>query len=407
MKALRNFSRIIIAPVFIFSGFVKAVDPLGSAYKFTDYFEAFGMDFLIPIALPLSFLLCITELVIGLSILMNVTMRFMSWALLVFMSFFTVLTFISALTSPVSDCGCFGDALILTNWQTFWKNVIFMLPTLVVFYGRKRFRPIAPLGSEWGIVVLFIALGTGISIYNYNNLPAFDFRPYSVGTHIPSAMEIPEGAAVDEYETTFIYAKNGEEQEFAIDNIPYTDTTWKYVDRKTVLINKGYVPPIHDFTISTLTGQDITDSVLSNPDWSVLVISHNLEKADEDGLKEVSGFVSGLAKSGVEIYGLTASTSDAINQVMSATQINFHTTDEVTLKTIIRSNPGVLLLKDGVVVSKWHYNNVPGVEDLEKGILPLAMQTQTQKTKRTGIGFYLLLLTTVFSLLSLIVKVSD
>ena len=177
MKAVRNFSRIIIAPVFIFSGFVKAIDPLGSAYKFSDYFEAFGLDFLSPMALVLAVMLSTTELIIGLSIIMGVLMRVTSWALLIFMSFFTLLTLLIAITNPVSDCGCFGDAIILTNWQTFWKNIVFMVPTLILFYGRKRFRPIGSIGAEWGIVTLFIVTGISLSLYTYRNLPVFDFRP--------------------------------------------------------------------------------------------------------------------------------------------------------------------------------------------------------------------------------------
>ena len=407
MKALRNFSRIIIAPVFIFSGFVKAVDPLGSAYKFTDYFEAFGMDFLIPIALALSFILCITELVIGLSILMGVTMRFMSWALLLFMSFFTILTFISALTSPVSDCGCFGDALILTNWQTFWKNIVFMLPTLIVFYGRKRYRPIAPLGSEWGIVTIFILISVGVTIFNYRHLPVLDFRPYSIGTHIPTDMVIPDDAAVDEYETTFIYGKDGEQQEFSIEDIPYTDTNWKYVDRKTTLISKGYEPPIHDFTITTTDGYDITDSVLSNTDFSLLVIAHNLEKSKEANLAKTAELAAKLKEQGILVYGMTASSSDKIRAVENETDIDFHTTDEVTLKTIIRSNPGLVLLHNGLIVNKWHINTAPTVEEIENGIFVSALTYQTGRTSRTAIGFYLLLLVSVFSVMMLSLRSGD
>ncbi len=409
MKVFRNFSRIIIAPVFIFSGFVKAVDPLGFTYKLADYFEAFGMDFLTPLALVLAVAVCTIELVIGLNLLMGVLMRVTSMALLIFMSFFTILTFIVALTDPVTDCGCFGDALIITNWQTFWKNIVFMLPTLVVFYGRKRFSPITSMAGELGITILFILTGVLLSVYTYRNLPVIDFRPYKIGTHIPSSMIIPEGAPLDEYETVFIYAKDGEEKEFAVDAIPYTDTNWKYIDRKTTLIKKGYEPPIHDFTIATHSGQEITDSVLSNTAYTLLVVDYDLEKANLDGMEAVNELVAETNKIGVLTYGLSASTKETADKVLKDIPLNFnfHTTDEITLKTIVRSNPGLVLLKDGVVVDKWHYNNLPYPEEIKENILSMSLKHQQKIKKSTTIGFYLLFLVALVSILILIVKTND
>ncbi len=409
MKVFRNFSRIIIAPIFIFSGFVKAIDPLGFTYKLTDYFEAFGMDFLSPLALVLAVTVCTIELVIGLNLLMGILMRITSTALLVFMSFFTILTLIVAISNPVTDCGCFGDALVITNWQTFWKNIIFLLPTLVVFYGRKRFEPITSMAGELGITILFVLTGVLLSVYTYRNLPVIDFRPYKIGTHIPSSMVIPEGAPLDEYETIFIYAKDGVEKEFAVDAIPYTDTNWKYVDRKTTLIKKGYEPPIHDFTISTHSGQDITDSVLNNSAYTLLVIDYDLERADLDGLEAINELVEKTNEIGVMTYGLSSSTRETVSKVLNdmSMNFNFHTTDEITLKTIVRSNPGLVLLKDGVVVDKWHYNNLPDPETVKDNILSIALEHQQKIKKATTIGFYLMFLVALFTILILIVKTND
>jgi uncharacterized membrane protein YphA (DoxX/SURF4 family)/peroxiredoxin len=409
MKTLRNFSRILIATVFIFSGFVKAIDPLGSAYKFSDYFEAFGMDFLAPLALFLAVVLSTAELAIGLSLLMGVVMRITSWALVIFMSFFTVLTLIIALTNPVTDCGCFGDALIITNWQTFWKNVLFMVPTLIIFYGRKRFRPIASLAAEWGVISVFILAGILISVFSYRNLPMFDFRPYKLGTHIPSAMEIPNDAPVDEYETIFIYAKDGAEQEFAVEDIPYSDTSWKYVDRKLTLLKKGYVPPIHDFTVSTYDGIEITDSILSNTNYSFLVVAYNIDKSNTQGLGKINSLAEKLKSKGINFYGMTASNAKSVQEVISAQNLNFifHSTDDITLKTIIRANPGLVLLKDGVIVDKWHYNNIPEASEFEKGILSTAIKSQYSKLSRTTLGFDILLLISLLSVLALLIKSGD
>ncbi len=406
MRTLRNFARIIIAPVFIFSGFVKAIDPLGSTYKFSDYFEAFGLDFMMPAAFILGILLSTAELLIGLSLLMGMLMRVTSWALLVFMSFFTILTFIIAVKNPVTDCGCFGDALILTNWQTFWKNIILLIPTLIVFFNRRYFEPFTNKHSEWGIAILFTVIAVGLSVVTYNNLPFMDFRPYKVGTHIPTDMTVPEGAPVDEFEAIFIYEKNGEQKEFSADNIPYQDTSWKYVDRVTKLVKKGYEPPIHDFSLTTIDGEEITDSVLNDKGYSFLVISHKLEKANLKGLKKVNSFVEKLGDR-AKVYGMTASNNSVIDETDSQIGFNYsyHTTDEITLKTIIRSTPGIVMLKEGTVVSKWHYNNLPEIE--ENDLLSFALKYREKNSRKWINGFFIFGLAALMLFLVLIARVDD
>lgn len=406
MRTIRNFARILIAPVFIFSGFVKAIDPLGTTYKFTDYFEAFGMDFMAPVAFVLAILLITAELAIGLALLLGVLMRITSWALMIFMSFFTILTFILALTDPVTDCGCFGDAVILTNWQTFWKNLIFMVPTLIVFANRRMYRPITSVVNEWGIAVLFILTGIILSVVTYMNLPFIDFRPYKVGTHIPTAMEIPEGAPVDEYEAFFIYEKNGEQKEFSATDIPYNDTNWKYVDRRTVLVEKGYEPPIHDFSLTTLDGMDVTDSMLSDPGYSILIISHDLQKASDKGLKKVNDFVASLKDAPVSIYGMTSSTNAIINEMGYTYNFNYayHTSDEITLKTMIRSNPGIMLVKDGTVIGKWHYGNLPELIENKEHLLSMTLLDRESKKTKFVNGFFFLALVGIMLFLVLLVQ---
>ncbi|MBN2485592.1 MAG: DoxX family protein [Bacteroidales bacterium] len=406
MNNIKHIARLIVAPVFIFSGFVKAIDPLGSTYKFSDYFDAFGIGFLSPMAFVLAILLSSAELVIGLNLLFGNLMRITSWALIIFMSFFTVLTLIIALTDPVSDCGCFGDAVILTNWQTFWKNIVFMLPTLIVFYNRKKYKPTTLLHKEWGILFLFASVAVLISIHNYNNLPALDFRPYKIGTNIQKAMEIPEGAAKDEYETVFIYQKGEEKKEFAIADIPYQDTAWKYADRIDRLIKKGYEPPIHDFTLVTTDGEDITDSVLNNPGYSILVVAYNLEKSSNKGIKAVNLFASEAKKLGANVYGMTASTGNTITQAAQKYNFpyDFHTCDDITLKTIVRANPGVLLLKNGTIIGKWHARNLPELKPDNTDFISVAL-SYLQRNKSLWVrGYYLLALASLMFLLFLAVK---
>jgi uncharacterized membrane protein YphA (DoxX/SURF4 family) len=406
MNSIKTIARLIIAPVFIFSGFVKAIDPLGSTYKFTDYFDAFGMSFLSPLAFTLAILLSTAELVIGLNLLMGTLMRITSWVLLLFMSFFTVLTLISALTNPVTDCGCFGDALVLTNWQTFWKNIILLVPTLIVFLNRRKYKPFPNIVSEWGMVILFFGIGVVLSVYCYRNQPLLDFRPYKTGTDIRSSMIIPEGAEMDKYESYFIYEKNGEKKTFSATEIPYTDTLWKYVDRKDKLIKKGYESPIHDFTISTLDGMDITDSVLTDSGYSLLVIAYNLEKTNVEGLKKVNSIATKISRMGAKVYGLTSSTDDAINKAYQKYNFsyNFHTCDEIALKTITRANPGVLLLREGIIIGKWNFRNLPAISSTDEKLMALSI-SDLQKTQSNWVkGFAIIFILMFVFLLLLFTK---
>jgi uncharacterized membrane protein YphA (DoxX/SURF4 family) len=391
MKTIRIVARLIIAPVFIFSGFVKAIDPLGSTYKFTDYFTAFGFDFLNPLAFALAIILSTAELTIGLCLLMGNLMRITSWALLVFMSFFTILTFISALTNPVTDCGCFGDALILTNWQTFWKNIALMVPTIIVFINRNKFKPLTNIIAEWSYLISFIFIGVCVSIYNYRNLPALDFRHYKIGTNIPSSIIIPEGAEKDSIEYVFIYERNSIKQEFTLDSLP--DSTWSFVDRKDKIIKKGYVPPIHDFSLTTLDGNDITDSVLSDPNFSLLVIAHDLNKSSDAGLKSTDAFAKKMIERGVKVYGMTGSTRNDIDKYVNKYKFcfDFYTCDETALKTVIRANPGILLIENGTIIAEWHFRNLP---EIENSVNPLSVAITNLYQHKSGyvIGFYLMLL---------------
>jgi len=223
-------SRYILAFTFIFSGFVKGVDPLGSAYKFGDYFMAFGLNFLEPFALPLSFILCAAELLIGLLLLFKVKDTLAIWGTFLFMAAFTPLTLVLAIYNPVSDCGCFGDAIILTNWETFFKNLPLFAASIFLLKYRKRINPVFPSVYSHIIALALLVISFIPSIHGYLNLPLIDFRPYSIGTNIQEAMSFPEGAPVDEYSTILYYEKDGIVKEFTQDNFPWQDTTWKPID---------------------------------------------------------------------------------------------------------------------------------------------------------------------------------
>lgn len=368
---LKHVARILFGLTFVFSGFVKGIDPWGSAYKFTDYFNAFQMPWLTSLAFALGILLAAAEFFLGVAMLFNFFTRIVSWFALAFMVFFTGLTFVLALTNPVTDCGCFGDALVITNWQTFYKNVVLLALAIFIFIQRKNFRgknaPVLSFAFTGMTMVFYFYLVT----YSYNHLPIIDFSPYKVGVNIPDAMKIPEGAPKAIYENNFIYKnlKTGEEKEFAEADIPWQDTlNWKFVKAKdAVLVQKGYTPPIHDFRIETPEGEDIKDFFLYDDNYTFILIASNLKKANREGMKKAASLATQAKSKGYHFIGLTSSSPDSFEAFKSETGANFDffNTDEISLKTIVRSNPGLIVLKKGTILKKYHFNDIPKPEELE------------------------------------------
>ena len=360
-------ARVIFGLVFLFSGFVKAVDPLGTAYKISDYLEAFSLTSLDFLAFPASLLLIATEFTIGFNILFNVHLKASTWIASLFMLVMTPITLYLAISNPISDCGCFGDAIVMTNWQTFYKNVVLCIILAIIALLQNHTRPWLSNWGAWIVTLLPILISFGISIYCYNLLPIIDFRPYKIGNNIIEGMQIPEDAPLDKYETTFFYEKDGVEQAFTLDNYPAEDSTWTFVRQESKLIEQGFVPPIHDFSIITEDG-DITDLVLEDAGYTLLVISHKVEKASTKNIKCVKSVISNAKKAGANVIWLTSSYSDDIEEFKTKFEINdtFGATDDITLKTIVRSNPGLVLIKDATVIEKWHHNSLPTKEKLNQ-----------------------------------------
>lgn len=387
-KSLFLFSRVLVGVVFIYSGFVKGVDPLGSTYKFNDYFNAFNFEWATSFSFILSVLQSLAEFVIGVGILLNLKIKQSTWGALLFMMFFTPLTFVLALSNPVHDCGCFGDALILTNWQTFWKNVILLIPTIYLFVKRSKSNNVMGCYEQWAGLTISAVIMTLLLSYSYKHLPVLDFRPYKIGTHIPEKMSVPDGAPVDEWESLFIYAKDGVENEFDIKNLP--DSTWTFVDAKHILKKKGYEPPIHDFSIVSQEGDDITDLVLASDNYSFLLIAYNLEKYDYTNHENIETLINFCNENGYNFYGLTASPNQDIDEYLENCNayFDFYNTDEITLKTIVRSNPGLVLLKSGTIIDKWHNNDIPEIDELKSQLTASSILKQKKKAD----NFYILLL---------------
>ena len=371
LKMIVNLCRIIVAVTFIFSGFVKAIDPIGTQYKLQDYLGAIGMAGILPnwTLLAVAVFLAAIEFCIGIFLLFAIQRRLISKLTVAFMAFMTMVTVWIVVADPVKDCGCFGDALHLTNTETLIKNIVLLVCSLIIMYRPLAMFRFVSKSNQWIVTnytIVFILVSSGLSLYY---LPIFDFRPYHIGVNIPRGMEIPKGAKLPQFKTTFIMEKNGQRKEFTLDNYP--DASWKFIDSKTVQTSEGYIPPIHDFSITdNKTGLDLTNSVLSHKGYTFLLIAPHLETADDSNFGDIDRLYEYAQSYDIPFYCLTASTTKAIKRWVDLTgaEYPFCITDEAVLKTIIRSNPGLLLLKDGTIINKWSHNNLPNEAKLSRPI---------------------------------------
>jgi hypothetical protein len=373
MRIIKQIARIIVGITFIFSGFVKGIDPWGSAYKFVDYFVAMGLDWFNWTAFPLGVLLAFVEFAIGVGLLFNIYLRLNSWLAFIFMGFFTALTLWIALYNPVTDCGCFGDALVISNWETFYKNVVLIILTWIVFANRNNMPRILPeyLSKISGAVTVLLYLIA--ALYSYNHLPIFDFRPYKTGVNIPEAMSIPEGAPQPQYENIFYYKnKNtGNIEKFTEDNYPWEDTlNWEFNNLESVLIDKGYEPSIHDFTIETPEGDNIIDFFIYDEEYVFMLIAYDLKKSNTKSQQKINKLAEWAMEQGYSFICLTSSLPDDSQKFAQEhqTPYEFFNCDEITLKTIIRSNPGLVVIKDGTILAKYHYNDIPAPLEFQENI---------------------------------------
>ena len=350
--------RTLLGVVFIFSGAVKAIDPLGTVYKIEDYLKAFGGFFsdLLPLAEVAAWALIITELLLGMCMVMNVRTKWTSWIALAFYCVMTPLTLYIALTNPVSDCGCFGDAVVLTNWQTFWKNAVLIVLAIALVALRKHVRQLWSGWMELVIVATSLAAVLSFMTWTIQHLPVIDFRPYKIGNHLPTLMEYPEDAEADVYEFSFVYEKDGVEERFTLDNYPKGDSTWTFVRQESKLIKKGYEPPIHDFEVLNADYEDLTWEILESEEPTILVVMYDLKKADKKQMAKVEA----LLGDGDKGYILTGSgTDEIISFSLEYPTLSdcICTCDPVTLKTIVRANPGVIVIQNGVVIDKYNVRN--------------------------------------------------
>lgn len=369
MKAIRLVSRILIGLVFIFSGFVKGVDPLGTTYKFEDYFYAFGMETWAPWAQSLAIIMIAAEFIIGWALVIGVKIKPAAWGLLLFMVFFTILTFYLALEEPVKDCGCFGDAIILSNWGTFYKNLIIMVPTLIVFFNRKKYNPLFCCKAEWVVVLAGVTLIVGIQLYSLRHLPIIDFRAWKVGSSM-----INENAASPKSYVTYRNKKTGEEKEFLSTNYPWDDSVWmskwEFVTSRVEETEKAE----NEVKIDHLDGYEVTDDIIKNPEYHFLLIMYYVDKANTESMEDINALYEHCNKNDISFIALTASLRSSIRKFKEKNnaEFEFYNADDISLKTIIRANPGLVLMKNGVIKGKWHHKDIPSFKEFEEEFLAKA-----------------------------------
>ncbi|MBI4946854.1 MAG: DoxX family protein [Bacteroidetes bacterium] len=366
MKFIIQLFRIAVGLLFIFSGLIKANDPLGFSYKLDEYFEVFGTEWMKPLSLSISIFMCALEMLLGFMLLIGSRIKLTLWLLLLMILFFASLNFYSGYYDKVRECGCFGDFIVMTPWQEFRNNIIMLVMTIFMMIKSSYIRPLFGKIIENILMVIAIIKCIGFPLYTYNYLPIKDFRPYAIGKNILEGMKLPENAKTDSIVMTFIYEKAGKQIELTQDQIKTIDSTYKFVDRKDKVVREGDKPAIHDFSITSVDGNDYTEQILNYPGYCFFLVCYDLEKTDKTVFGKVNDFTKLCKQDSVPIICLTAS-SEQIESFKKATgsTIDFYLTDGTQLKTMIRANPGLMLLKKGTVMDMWHYHSFPSYSDVK------------------------------------------
>ena len=362
MKFLTQIFRISVAILFVISGFVKLNDPLGFSYKLQEYFspDVLNLTFLAPYALIFSFLIVVFEVVVGVFLFLGFKPKFTLWSLLSMILFFTFLTFYSAYFDKVKDCGCFGDALKLTPWESFFKDLILLILIVVIFIFKDFIKPFFNTSITNLVATLSLISSIFFGFYVLRHLPLIDFRAYRIGDNIITNMSIPPNAPKAVQEFKWKFKVNGNEEVF-ITNGSYPEVNGDYIGVETRIIEEGYQPPILDFSIES-DNENLTETYLAK-DKLLIIVSYDLNTANIDGLKKLKEFTDDAISKGYTVIGLSASGIIDKNRIKSNYGFNFefYLCDEKVLKTIVRSNPGILHLNKGTVIQKAHWNDIEDI----------------------------------------------
>lgn len=376
-KALLNLLRAIVGLLFIFSGLIKANDPLGFGYKLQEYFEVFHIAFLNDYATVFAILLCTIEIVLGALLLLGIRSRNVASGLLLTIIFFTFLTFYSAFFEVVTSCGCFGDAIPLTPWQSFSKDIVLLIMILYIYKKRAEIMPLisSERAQNW-ILGFIVLISLGFGLYTYNFLPILDFLPYKIGNNIPSLMIMPPGAQQDVYQITYTLknkstgeTKSLTDKEYLSSGI-WKDKNWEITgDPESKLISKGFEVKIKDLKITDSQGTDYNAEILENPYYNLVIVAYDLSKTDLIGIGNLNAIAINAAENfNIRTVFLTSNSvqdAEAFSKKNKLVMEIFYA-DAIPLKSMVRANPGVLLLKNGTVINKWHFRNLPSYDELSK-----------------------------------------
>ncbi|QNL50048.1 DoxX family membrane protein [Olivibacter sp. SDN3] len=369
------FSRIFVGCLFIFSGLIKANDPIGFGYKLQEYFEVFHLIAFQNQAVMWAILLCSLEMVLGILLLLGLYGKKVALGLLILILFFTFLTFYSAFFNVVTSCGCFGDAIPLTPWQSFSKDLILLVFIGIIFYFREQIIPLFHHEISQALTLsATIVFSLGIGVYTYNFLPFIDFLPYKEGNNLPELMRIPEGAPMDEYEISYtLKHKESGEIKKVTDKIYlaqefWKDENWEIIgDPESKLVKVGYDAPIKDLNITDARGVEYTKEIIENPYYNLLIVSYNLDRANQNALEQINEIAINAAEQyNIRTVLLTSSAAQKVDELNDHINLFMETfyADAVPLKSMVRANPGIILMKNGYVIKKWHYHTLPTYEAL-------------------------------------------
>jgi len=352
MRFLRGFSRILLGLTFIFSGFTKIIDPVGVGLIFAEYFKIIGLAAAPVICQVMGIVLSSVELLLGISLLLGIRMKVITSVTLILVSFFTIITFFLAIFNPIHDCGCFGEAVKLTNWQSFYKNIILFICALIIYRQRDTFVPIAPNHWEWILVSLYALAVVTVSVRCYRHLPLIDFTDYKAGKDLRENFILQKNENQPVFETVLIYKKGNTIKEFSIENLP--DSTWTFVDSRSKKVNNTAEPKSGTFAISDRNGEYITDSILSYKGALFITSIPYLERLDQKTIKKIVERDTHFKSMGIKHIILTGSSFESVDEIFgNIDNLVVYYSDYKTLITLNRSNGGLVYLYDGQISAKW------------------------------------------------------